>query len=378
MEIISKGIDISRWQGDFDLAKAKGEGFDFVIIKAGGGDDGLYTDSRFEKNYENAKGLGMPVGCYWFSKALTVDRAILEANTFYERCLKGKQFELPVYMDVEHEAMLDLGKRQLTDIIHAFCQRLEELGYWAGIYSSMGYFPHYMHDEELQRYAHWVACWGKECGYKGSAFGMWQYGGETNKIRSNKVAGVVCDQNYMLVDYPALIKKAGKNGFSAADEEPAAPEEPDVSDSDTEDAAPEIWVPEKCGTYVRVYSLAEDGEKYLTPHFQVKEFACKDGSDPVFIHDTIPAWCETARVINGPFEPNSTYRTVSHNAKKDVGGEERSYHLYGLAVDIPAKDATPQQLYDFFEDLLGDSCELGIYSWGVHVAVCSHKKRFVG
>lgn len=40
------GIDVSHWQGDFDFAKAKeNEGVEFVIIKAGGGDAGLYKDS---------------------------------------------------------------------------------------------------------------------------------------------------------------------------------------------------------------------------------------------------------------------------------------------------------------------------------------------
>jgi LysM repeat protein len=42
---------------------------------------------------------------------------------------------------------------------------------------------------------------------------MWQFGGETNFVRSNKIAGVVCDQNFMLIDYPTLIKNAGKNGY---------------------------------------------------------------------------------------------------------------------------------------------------------------------
>lgn len=370
MNIISKGIDISRYQGDFDMEKAVAEGFTFAILKAGGGDDGLYKDRSFERNYANAKRLGIPVGAYWFSKALTVEEARREAEWF-AGCLKDKQFELPVYMDVEHRAMLDLGERALTDNVHAFCQRLEELGYWAGIYSSQGFFSVYMIDEELQRYAHWVACWGKSCSYQGDCFGMWQYGGETNLIRSNKVAGVVCDQNYMLVDYPAMIKAKGLNGFQAAQEDTDAPE---VSDSDTEDARSEADEL----NLVMAFSLSRDGEKYLTENFQVKEFACQDGSDPVFIHPCLPQWCQQARTINGPFKPNSAYRTVSHNAKPEVGGAVNSYHIYGLAVDIPAKDATPQKLYDFFEELLGETCELGIYSWGIHVAICSTCKRFVG
>ena len=42
---------------------------------------------------------------------------------------------------------------------------------------------------------------------------MWQFGGETNKIRTNKVAGVTCDQNYAFMDYPAIMKRAKLNGY---------------------------------------------------------------------------------------------------------------------------------------------------------------------
>ena len=72
-----------------------------------------------------------------------------------------------------------------------------------------------MNDDQLQIYAHWVACWAKDCDYPYESFGMWQYGGETNLIRSNQVAGQTTDQNYMLIDYPKYIKEAGKNGYSA-------------------------------------------------------------------------------------------------------------------------------------------------------------------
>lgn len=207
------GIDISRWQGNFDMAKAKSEGVKFVIIKGGGGDKSLYIDQKFEVNYNNAKSLNLPTGCYWFSKALTISAAKKEAEYFYTNCIKGKKFELPIYIDVENKEQLAVGKRLLTDIIKAWCDYLESKNCYVGIYSSLSMYSTYMYDDELQKYAHWVAQWSTSCTYK-KDYGMWQFGGETNKIRSNKVAGVVCDQDYMLVDYPSIIKSAGKNGYS--------------------------------------------------------------------------------------------------------------------------------------------------------------------
>jgi len=44
-------------------------------------------------------------------------------------------------------------------------------------------------------------------------YGIWQFGGETNLIRTNKIAGLVCDQNYSFKDYANLIKKKGFNGY---------------------------------------------------------------------------------------------------------------------------------------------------------------------
>lgn len=219
------GIDISRWQGDFNMEKAVAEGVKFVILKGGGGDDGLYVDGRFAANYRKAKALGLPVGCYWFSRALTAEAAEQEAAYFYDNVLKGRQFELPVYMDVENRLQLAVGKRQLTNIVKAWCQALEKRGMVPGIYSSVSYFSSYLYDGELTEYPHWVASWSKTCSFQPeSCFGMWQFGGETNLIRSNKVAGVVCDQDYMLIDYPAIIKREGKNGFARSGEASPAEE----------------------------------------------------------------------------------------------------------------------------------------------------------
>lgn len=55
---------------------------------------------------------------------------------------------------------------------------------------------------------------------------MWQFGGETNLIRTNIIAGVVCDQNYMIVDYPTLITEKGMNRYVSSNNGNGADEEP--------------------------------------------------------------------------------------------------------------------------------------------------------
>lgn len=209
------GIDISRWQRNFDFNAAKNEGVTFAIIKGGGGDDGLYTDVCFNENYLKAKALGIPVGVYWFSMATTVDRALEEAEYFFRNVLSGKSFELPIFIDVEHQRMLSLEKEKLTDVVDAWCRQIESLGGYVGIYASVSTFNNRMDDERLSRYVHWVAQWAEECTYKNKdILGFWQFGGDTNLLRKNTVAGVVCDQNYMYYDYPAVIRDMGFNDYT--------------------------------------------------------------------------------------------------------------------------------------------------------------------
>ena len=95
------GIDVSRWQGSFDFARAKSkEGVEFAIIKAGGADSGLYKDSQFEANYKKCVECRLPKGAYFYGNARSTAEAKKEAGYFLS-LLKGKKFEYPVFYDVE-------------------------------------------------------------------------------------------------------------------------------------------------------------------------------------------------------------------------------------------------------------------------------------
>lgn len=208
------GIDVSKWQGDFNFQQAAEEGVQFAILR------GAYStgkDARFDQYYTAAGTAGLHRGVYQYCMATTTDAAREEAAFLYNNVLLGRQFDLPVYLDVEDSTLRALGKRKLTDVVKAWCDYLEQRNFWVGIYSSTSFFASNLYDAELQRYAHWVAQWARQCTYTPqSLLGMWQFGGETNLLRSNIVAGVVCDQDYMIADYPAMIRTAGKNGYAAS------------------------------------------------------------------------------------------------------------------------------------------------------------------
>lgn len=205
------GIDMSKWQGaDFSITQAMIEhGVQFVVIKCGGSDNGRYTDKQFENNYRKAKQAGIPCGVYWFSKALNHTDALRDAD-YVVKLLAGKQFELPVYIDVEHKDQLALGKDKLTEVVTTFCEYLEQSGFYAGIYSSASFFKNHMHYDRVKRFALWVASWSTK---RPDFGGMWQFGGETNKLRSNKINGITVDQDYLYVDYMSAIKRLGLNGY---------------------------------------------------------------------------------------------------------------------------------------------------------------------
>lgn len=85
------------------------------------------------------------------------------------------------------------------------------------------------------------------------------------------------------------------------------------------------------------YSLKKDGNTYLSAHFQVKEFACKDGSDRITIHRDLIAVLEKLydKLDAGAINITSGYRTPSHSVK--VGGYSTDRHTKGEAADIKCK-----------------------------------------
>lgn len=209
------GVDLSRFQQGISFDELVREGVDFVILR---GAYHLTKDVEFENFYSQAKARNLPVGVYLYTIATTPQGAREEAEFLLNNVLRGKQFELPIYIDIEDQRYYSRPKADNSAVVKAFCDTLEAKDYFAGVYASTYFFATYLDDSLLKAYTHWVAQWSTQLTYPDkSVVGMWQFGGSTNRLRSPILAGVNVDQDYMFKDFPSIIKSYGLNGFKRGD-----------------------------------------------------------------------------------------------------------------------------------------------------------------
>lgn len=126
-----------------------------------------------------------------------------------------------------------------------------------------------------------------------------------------------------------------------------------------------------------MYSMRECGNSSISEHFLVKEFCCKDGTDPVFVDVFLVCILENVRwKFRKPVVINSGYRTPVYNKK--IGGAKFSQHMYGRAADIVVQGVKPADVYDFLCETYPSSCGFGLYSSFVHVDCRKIKSRWKG
>lgn len=159
------GVDISTYNKNIDYNKIK-ENIGFAIIRAGFGVSYLpekQKDVMFETHYIGCKNAGIPVGAYYYQYANEIGEGKKEA----ENCLKyiaGKNFDLPIFYDVEDGSVSGLSKETLTAIVKEFCETIKAAGYKAGVYASKSWLNSKLDVEQLKEYTIWAAVYGKNDG----------------------------------------------------------------------------------------------------------------------------------------------------------------------------------------------------------------------
>jgi len=194
-----KCIDVSEWQGNIDFDKVKKSGITSVILRAGFGRESSQRDSEFEKNYRNAKSAGLKAGVYWYSYAVDVNDAKKEAQACLE-VIKGKEFELPVFYDMEDSSQTGFGKSLLTDMAESFCNTVKNAGFSVGVYANLNWFENHLDYSALKKkYFIWLAQYHTEAQLNCD---IWQYSssGKVSGIEGNVDMNVIYNEDVFASD----------------------------------------------------------------------------------------------------------------------------------------------------------------------------------
>lgn len=177
------GVDVSIWQGEIDWELIRDAGIDFAIVQLGyrgylGGT--LNLDEWYIENMGRAAAVGLDIGIYFFSQAVTVEEAIEEAE-FVIEALEGMDIAYPVFFDWEQAEgeTRTSGVRieEVTEFALAFCGLIEDNGYTAGIYFNRRQVYTGYDLSRLAGFEFWLAEYNETPSFY-YAFDIWQYSAE--------------------------------------------------------------------------------------------------------------------------------------------------------------------------------------------------------
>ena len=205
-----RGCDLSFANNIVDYDRLAQQ-IDFAIIRAGYGKYISQEDVRYRTHLNELRKRDIPLGAFWYSYAESPQEAMQEAHTCIE-VLKTTKFEYPIYLDIEESKHVNMPPDVLATIIQAFCNVLEDEGFWVGVYSCKAILER-LPAKILNRYAIW--CAGIDClpikqsgMYQYSWHGKGKYFGQMQDPDKNFVDLDIC-----IYDYPAMIKKQHKNNY---------------------------------------------------------------------------------------------------------------------------------------------------------------------
>ena len=201
-------LDVSRWQGRIDWDKVKASGLvSGVMIRAmGNSKEGKpskpYIDPFFARNYAECQRLGLPVGGYYYTCAVT-QRQTEEELAALKTALRGKTFQLPLAIDVEDPRLRSMAPAKLSARVAEAAAQLEAWGLYAMVYTYTNFADAALDMAALAAYDLWIADYrGKRPARR---HGMWQY---TSSGRVPGISGPV-DLSHAYKDYAAIIQRKG-------------------------------------------------------------------------------------------------------------------------------------------------------------------------
>ena len=192
--VLFRGIDVSRWQGDINWGQVAADDVSFVML--GTRSKGA-VDPYFHRNIQQASAAGVKVGVYIYSLAMTPEMAVEEAN-FVLNLIHDYPVSYPVAFDMEDSTQGTLSKDELAAIANAFCGRISEAGYYPVIYANDNWLANKL-DMSKMNYPVWVARYSAKPAYQNPV--MWQ---ATSTGAVNGISGNV-DIDFQFRDFTSVI-----------------------------------------------------------------------------------------------------------------------------------------------------------------------------
>jgi len=201
------GIDISKWNGEWNANKAKSAGASFVFIKAS---QAAYIDPKFLANWKIAKDAKLMQGAYHY---MDYTRPVRESANFYATILENYPGELPPIVDYE-QSRNDGNSSAARAYLREFLEILRSRGHKPIIYTSSGFWSKYGDKNTYwTEFPLWVAYyttaskpafpqpwtkwtfWQYSSKGKGSTYGTQSYNVDLNRFIGNledleKLAGI--------------------------------------------------------------------------------------------------------------------------------------------------------------------------------------------
>ena len=165
--VLARGIDVSRWQGEINWSQVAADDVSFVML--GTRSKGA-VDPYFHRNIQQASAAGVRVGVYIYSLATTVEMAEAEAD-FVLDLIHDYPVSYPVAFDMEDSTQGNLSKEELAAIANAFCKKISDSGYYPIIYANENWLKNKL-DMSLMDYPVWVARYSARPSYQNPV--MWQ------------------------------------------------------------------------------------------------------------------------------------------------------------------------------------------------------------
>lgn len=207
-------VDVSRYQGKITLdgwRKVKAAGYKGAMLKTVSTNrklskraDGLYIDPTFETNYRNAKAAGLDVGVYYYTYATSEAMADAEL-ALLRQAVRGKEFSLPVCVDVEENKLKQLSTLDLSNLTAYALEQVEKMGFYAQLYTYTGYKYELDMDRLSSRWDVWLADYTGETPNVTFNYNAHQH---TSKGAVPGISGNV-DLNVTTLNYPRIIRKKG-------------------------------------------------------------------------------------------------------------------------------------------------------------------------